>query len=69
MDGVRDGVGLVLFVEDGRLDLLEGFTYNDPWPSEIVNYTIRSTGRTHFGGSQSDLEQVEAAWIRPDALA
>src|SRR6476659_7553168 len=33
MDGVRDGVGLVLFVEDGRLDLLEGFTYDDPWPS------------------------------------
>jgi len=60
MDGVGNGVGLVLFVEDGRLDLLEGFTYGEPWPSEIVKYTIRS-----IGGSQSDLEQVNAAWVRP----
>ena len=68
MDGVAHGVGLVLFVEDGRLALLEGFTYDDPWPNEIVNYTISPGGVTHLGGSQTDLEQVDAAWVRPDAL-
>jgi hypothetical protein len=68
MDGVAHGVGLVLFVEEGRLALLEGFTYDGPWPDEIVNYTINPGGVTHLGGSHTDLEQADAAWLRPDAL-
>jgi hypothetical protein len=68
MDGVEHGVGLVLFVEDGRLALLEAFTYDDPWPHEIANYTINTGGVTHLGGSPTDLEQIDAAWVRPDAL-
>lgn len=66
MDGVAHGVGLVLFVEEGRLAVLEGFTYDGPWPGEIVNYTIVRGGVTHLGGSHTDLEQIEAAWVRPD---
>ena len=66
IDGVA--AGLVLFVEEGRLALLEGFTYDDPWPDAIVNYTIEPGGVTHGGGSQTDIEQVDAAWVRPDAL-
>jgi hypothetical protein len=35
IEGVRHGVGFVLFIQDGRLDCLEGFTYDDPWPDEV----------------------------------
>jgi len=69
MEGVAHGLGLVLFVEEGRLAILEGFTYDGPWPDEIVNYTIIQGGVTHLGGSHSDLEQIEAAWARPEPLA
>lgn len=34
------GIGFVLFVEDGRLALLEAFTYDEPWPDEIERFTI-----------------------------
>lgn len=68
MDGVEHGVGLVLFVEDGRLALLEGFTYDDAWPADVRNYRINAGGITHFGGSQTDLEQADAASAGPEAL-
>jgi hypothetical protein len=32
LEGIRHGAGCVLFVRDGRLSTLEGFTYDDPWP-------------------------------------
>jgi hypothetical protein len=30
--GVKHGAGCVLFVREGRLTMLEGFTYDDEWP-------------------------------------
>jgi hypothetical protein len=32
IDGLRNGAGFVLHVENGTLQFLEGFTYDDPWP-------------------------------------
>ena len=68
MNGVEHGVGLVLFVEDGRLALLEGFTYDGAWPDEIQNYRIDPGEIRHLGGSQTDLEQADAASGGPEAL-
>ena len=33
LEGVRHGAGVVLFVRSGALEVLEGFTYDDPWPA------------------------------------
>ena len=30
--GVKHGAGCVLFVREGRLTMLEGFTFDDEWP-------------------------------------
>lgn len=38
--GMRHGAGFVLFVENGRLSLLEGFGYDDPWPQTITRFTL-----------------------------
>jgi hypothetical protein len=41
VDGLANGVGFVLFVEDGLLDLLEGFTYDEPWPQVVGEFTLQ----------------------------
>jgi hypothetical protein len=38
--GLEHGVGFVLFIRDGKLDVLEGFTYDEPWPDKIGNYSV-----------------------------
>lgn len=39
--GVQHGAGFVLFVDDGRLHMLEGFTYDEPWPSPVTGFAVR----------------------------
>ncbi len=34
VEGTEYGAGFVLFVEDGVLDCLEGFTYTGEWPAD-----------------------------------
>jgi hypothetical protein len=66
MNGPSNGAGFILFVEHGRLDVLEAYTYGDEaWPAEISNYKIFRPDITYHGGSQTNLEQVDAAWQRP----
>jgi hypothetical protein len=36
MENVNYGVGCVLFIQDGRLSMLEGYTYGEPWPEQII---------------------------------
>jgi hypothetical protein len=43
MKNVENGVGFLLSIEDGRLSMLEGYTFDEPWPKEMgilsLNYT------------------------------
>jgi hypothetical protein len=34
--GIEHGVGFILFIKDGRIDCLEGFTYGETWPDDMV---------------------------------
>jgi hypothetical protein len=43
IDGMTHGAGFVLYVENGRLSMLEGYGYDDPWPSTITGYTLKYT--------------------------
>jgi hypothetical protein len=46
LEGMVDGAGFVLYVEHGRLSMLEGYGYDEPWPTTITTYTLRySTGK------------------------
>ena len=38
--GLISGAGFLLFVRGGRLDTLQGFSYLEPWPSEIGVFTL-----------------------------
>ena len=39
--GLEHGAGFVLFVTNGMLDNLEGFTYDEPWPETIEGFSLR----------------------------
>jgi hypothetical protein len=57
IEGVEHGAGFVLFIEDGMLDVLEGFTYDEPWPDRVEGFTVRPL-------TAPDIETVEAAYDR-----
>jgi hypothetical protein len=40
IEGVKHGAGFTLFVRDGFLNFLEGYTYDEPWPERIATYTV-----------------------------
>ncbi|MEY4550211.1 MAG: hypothetical protein RL685_6406 [Pseudomonadota bacterium] len=43
LEGLTNGAGFLLFVRGGRLDTLQGFSYFEPWPSEIQGFALRYT--------------------------
>ena len=38
--GLGHGAGFVVFVADGYLDFLEGFSYEEQWPQEITEFAL-----------------------------
>lgn len=41
IEGMADGAGFELYIENGRLSMLEGYGYDDPWPSAIAKFSLR----------------------------
>ena len=40
IDGLRNGAGFTLFVRDGYLEMLEGYTYDEPWPTNTSRVAL-----------------------------
>jgi len=40
VDGLEHGAGFLLFVRGGRLAALEGYSYEEPWPTEATNFRL-----------------------------
>jgi hypothetical protein len=55
--GIRSGLGFVLFIADGYICYLEGYTYDDPWPEEydILNICFEA-------GDKRDLDKLKNIW-------
>jgi hypothetical protein len=42
INGISNGVGFVLFIEQGVIHMLEGYTYGDQrWPRTLVKYNLK----------------------------
>lgn len=39
--GLPSGAGFLLYVRDGVLDMLEGYSYNEPWPATIDDFALK----------------------------
>lgn len=44
---LKNGIGFVLFVRHGRLAMLEGYTYDEPWPDDLKE--VRLSGQPPVG--------------------
>lgn len=53
IEGLEHGAGFVLHVLEGYLSCLEGYSYDEPWPSEFNNFSI-----TYIGGNVRDLSDL-----------
>jgi hypothetical protein len=40
VEGLKYGAGFVLFIRSGFIDFLEGFSYEEPWPSRLGKFTL-----------------------------
>lgn len=41
LSGLAHGVGFVLFIRSGRLSMLEGFTFDEPWPQHLGHFELK----------------------------
>jgi hypothetical protein len=41
IEGLRHGAGFLLFVDDGYLHMLEGYTYDEPWPDRPGRFLVQ----------------------------
>lgn len=55
--GLKNGAGFLLYVKNGVLDALEAYSYDEPWPTKIVDFNL-----TYTNGDQRDLATLRRNW-------
>jgi hypothetical protein len=50
---IKDGLGFLLYISDGYISMLEGYTYGDSWPNEVEGLQL-----AYSGGIIRDMEKV-----------
>jgi hypothetical protein len=58
--GVKHGAGFLLFINDGKLNILEGFTYDEPWPNEVGRFALK-----YVNDGERDLDKVAREFGHP----
>lgn len=57
MQGVNEGVSFVLFIKDGLIDFLEGYSYDEKWPETIGEYQL-----SYISGPKRNFDKLRAKW-------
>jgi hypothetical protein len=55
--GLKSGAGFLIWVRDGYLNQLEGYTYNEKWPNELKDY------RLHYMDEERDIASLQKEWL------
>ena len=58
VEGLNFGIGFVLFISDGALEMLEGYTYDERWPDEIKRYDLN-----YIDGTVRNLSRAIAPFV------
>ncbi|KLU63530.1 hypothetical protein CEB3_c01070 [Peptococcaceae bacterium CEB3] len=59
MSELKYGIGFVLFVKNGSISVLEGYTNgNEQWPEAITDYSF-----SYSSGEKRDIEKLKSAMI------
>lgn len=40
ISGMQHGAGFLLWLKDGRIDMLEGYSYDEPWPDHVGEFVL-----------------------------
>ncbi len=59
--GLKNGAGFLLYVKNGLLDMLEGYSYDETWPDMIPRYILKYTS-----GEKRDLTVLDGALGKPE---
>jgi hypothetical protein len=46
VDTLQRGIGFLLWIRNGKLDLLEGHTFDERWPTKVAWFKFRYMGRS-----------------------
>jgi hypothetical protein len=38
--GLKDGAGFLLYIKQGQLHMLEGYSYGEPWPEHVDEFSL-----------------------------
>ena len=52
LPSLSHGVGFVLLLRDGYLEMLEAYTYDEPWPESLAGFNLR------YAPAQRDLSAL-----------
>jgi hypothetical protein len=44
INDLERGAGFVLFIKKGRINMLEGYTYGEPWPQNVHSFHLYYDG-------------------------
>jgi len=53
IDGLENGAGFVIYINNGKLDMLEGYSYEESWPNSIEKYSLK-----YLAGNNRDLSTL-----------
>lgn len=57
IEGLKHGAGFLLHVEKGALDVLEGYSYDETWPSDIRDFKV-----SYIHGHERDISSLRKKW-------
>ena len=65
MPELQNGAGFLLFIKDGILSCLEGFSYDEPWPTQVDEFRLTYAKKQNNGqlspATNRDWEVIENA--------
>jgi len=53
INGISHGAGFVVNIKDGEIDWLEGYSYDEPWPSSIEQFQLKYRQGSGQSGAQA----------------
>jgi hypothetical protein len=53
IEGLKFGAGFLLFISNGAIKMLEGYSHVGPWPAEIKRFVL-----TYADGSERNFNEV-----------
>jgi hypothetical protein len=56
IEPLQNGAGFLLWIKDGYLAMLEGYTYDEKWPSKIAKYKLR------YSNGKRDWTDLQRQW-------